>query len=790
MKNLYSNLWKLWSRKNNEIEIIRPMCWMAMVLVMILGILLGGKSYEEIDNLPENQEFMVEGRIVNKQYKESYYGGYWQIVLKNVKILSNEAKTEGGVKGEGQTKEVLSLKGKYICQITEEDASFKIGQWILVKGKFLSWEEATNPGQFDMKKWYCSQGILGQWKKALPIKKSDTYSVIGETLWQVRSYIHEKLRLELGEKDGALISAMLLGEKSDLEEETKSLYRRNGISHILAISGLHLMVLGMGLFSVLKHIFGNNKVVAVICSSLMFIYCVFTGSSVSTVRATMMFMISFSAKILGRSYDSLSALGLAAIVQLLVNPYGLNNSGFMLSFLAVIGVTFIAPKLQELLGIKRKLIKAFCVSMSATITTLPVVLRNYGTYPWYSVLLNLCILPVMSVLLFLAIFLIFLFWIPDILRYVEWIQSSVNMFENTKKIVVFIIKSILRYLEFSCEIFENLHFTDGCLGSPSGWKIVFYIGLTGLVFSRFWSHSLFCKKMILVSSFAFLTLQTSFGTEIVMLDVGQGDGYVLRNDKGNIYISDCGSSSVNQVGKYRLLPFLKYKGYGKIKGIFISHLDTDHVSGIVELLELAKEEKIEIENLFLPETILSVEKDKEKLDEILQLASKNEMKVSYLGQGDKITDGNMQILCLHPGENYEKEITEEDRNNQSLVLLVAMGNLKLLLSGDVEKEGEKEILEWVSSNGIDMESGILKVAHHGSSGSGSEKFLEAVRPKLSLISCGENNRYGHPHKETLEKLEAIGSKVVSTAKSGAITIKGGRKIKVYRYKKDDSWGEK
>ena len=132
--------------------------------------------------------------------------------------------------------------------------------------------------------------------------------------------------------------------------------------------------------------------VSVISIIIMSIYCVFTGNSISTIRATIMFALSLIAGILGRSYDSLSALGLAAIIQLFMNPYVLNNSGFLLSFLAVIGVTFIAPRLQELLVAKRKISKSLCVSISSAITTLPVLLCNYGTYPWYSILLNLLIL--------------------------------------------------------------------------------------------------------------------------------------------------------------------------------------------------------------------------------------------------------------------------------------------------------------------------------------------------------------------------------------------------------------
>ena len=138
-------------------------------------------------------------------------------------------------------------------------------------------------------------------------------------MWQLRIWLQQKLVKELGEKDGSLIAAMLLGEKSSLEEESEDLYRRNGISHVLAISGMHLSLLGMGLYWGLKQIFGNSKGVAFSCIMIMFLYCIFTGNSISAVRATIMFSISFLAKITERSYDSLSALALAAILQLRCN---------------------------------------------------------------------------------------------------------------------------------------------------------------------------------------------------------------------------------------------------------------------------------------------------------------------------------------------------------------------------------------------------------------------------------------------------------------------------------------
>ncbi|MBQ8039930.1 MAG: MBL fold metallo-hydrolase, partial [Lachnospiraceae bacterium] len=306
--------------------------------------------------------------------------------------------------------------------------------------------------------------------------------------------------------------------------------------------------------------------------------------------------------------------------------------------------------------------------------------------------------------------------------------------------------------------------------------------------------------MLLLCAIGILTMKLYTGVEITMLDVGQGDGVVIQNSNGNVYLSDCGSSSVSKVGKYRLIPFLKYKGYGKIKGIFLSHMDEDHINGIWELLEAAPGEHILIEYLFLPESVLAIQEDKQALEELKALASKNDTKLVFLSKGEEIVDGDLQFRCLYPETVYlvsediagkegaevadinSKETTEVgNRNNSSLVLSMQYKEFEMLFTGDVEEEGEWDIVRYEKtkreqereqSEMLQMEDiDILKVAHHGSSGSTCTEFLEEFKPKLSLISCGKNNTYGHPHEETIERLMAAESAIMTTPECGAIKIK-------------------
>ena len=508
-----------------------------------------------------------------------------------------------------------------------------------------------------------------------------------------------------------------------------------------------------------------------------------------------MFALSLVATILGRSYDSLSALGFTAILQLFTNPYVLNNSGFLLSFLAVIGVTFLSPRLQELFSCKKTFTKSICVSLSATLTTLPVILTSYGTYPWYSVFLNLLVLPAMSMLLLGAVLLLMVAGVfigvnsgaivlvsglDNVEGLWNWLMYRLLMF------LKFVIRGILKYFGICCEGFENLFFQDGYIGAPGWIAITIYVILLLVAVSDRIVNSTFFRKVLLLCALSILTMRFHVGLEITMLDVGQGDCVVIRNSNGNVYISDCGSSSISKVGQYRLLPFLKYKGYGRIKGIFISHMDGDHMNGILELLEKAPQEHLEIDYVFLTESVLQVKEDRDSLSEIKSLASKNGTRVAYLSQGEMLQDDKLRFQCLYPSskgnrldyladcitekDNWDYYLRKEDRNNTSLVMLLEYQEFEMLFTGDVEKEGELEIVRYMQEVDFDNEIEVLKVAHHGSSGSSCKEFLEVFGPKLSLISCGRNNSYGHPHGETLERLTDSESEALITTDYGAITL--------------------
>ena len=736
----------------------RPICWLAGLFFLILSVFVESRSWKESTAGFLETEVLLTGRITQKQEKEGYYGKGWELRLAEV-VLKREEK-------------LLPLKGNYLLRLTTGE-ELLLGQKILVKASFSPWEESKNPGQFDLGKWYHSQGILGEFRGKELIKKSSSYQKFGEALWHLRVKASAKLRQLLGETEGALLSAMILGEKSFLEEESKEMYQRNGISHILAISGLHLMLLGNGIYTILKRILPVWVIPELSACTIMILFCFFSGASISTLRATIMFVMTLLGKILGRTYDSLSALGLAAAILLWKNPYVMENSGFLLSFLAVIGVVYAAPAIHMIFPWENKLWKSLTISLSASLTTLPVLLVNYGAFSWYSVFLNLLILPPMAfilaggILLLLCSFLISILPPFDILM---WIQH----------IFIISLRMILAFYEQCCYLFEQLPFQDGYLGAVGKGRIFLYYLLLFLLLRIVTSpkdikklYPNFWNGIVLFLLLTFLTCRVPGGFEITMLDVGQGDCVIIRNANQKVYISDCGSSSISRVGKYRLLPFLKYKGYGNIEAVFISHLDEDHYNGILELLETMDKERIKISYLVLPKEIKKLTEQKQKLEELLFLAEEKKIQTVFMKGEDRILDGKMEILCLHPREGDYTDNANED----SMVLDISYGEFTLLLTGDVEGRGEEKLIACLKNKKqyTHKQYEILKVAHHGAKGSTTEEFLQQIRPKLGLISCGRDNRYGHPAEETLKRLEKYGVKILDTRKGGAITIKVNKK---------------
>ncbi len=715
-----------------------------------------------------------------------------------------------GKTGAGQTERNVSGRQG----TSSQDGLPSIGSRVRISGSFSLYTEATNIGQFDARNYYAARKIYGQVKKAA-IVYTEPPNIIGrgkECLWQLRRHLAETFLEVYGEENGALLAAMLLGERTFLSEETQSLYKAAGALHVIAVSGLHISLLGLGMYRLLRRIFDAQAPAAVISVLCMAAYVFLVGNPPSAVRAFIMFAMGLLAGYWKRTLDTPTALSLSAAIILMGNPFYIGQSSFLLSFLAILAISVFQPVLKECLAhinpyhfplfrlldsrrawrlrhldpqevtggcheLLKKAGNGLQSSFSVWIVTLPVQLFFFSEVSLFGIFFNLLIIPLMGVILLLGIAGLFL---KEIFHLFTFLTGSVlTEWEIT-------VTSICRYAEgifFAIikaggSLADRLSFAMWMPGKPAYGKMLLAFGLlllfcllgnlseNGRTFpEKFWKYRL----GILLGVILLFAGYPAHNLQITFLDVGQGDGICMELPDGRVYLMDGGSSDVSKVGNYRLVPFLKAKGIRKIDAVFLSHGDADHINGIAELLE---EKQMSIDCICLPAGA-----EKEEFVEIRDLARARNISVRTIQAGDFWENNGAKFWCLNPAD------VTESGNAASMVLYMEYQDFSMLLTGDLEGEGEKSVAALLRSNAITGIS-VLKVAHHGSKNSTKEEFLRQCSPAVAVISCGEHNTYGHPHKETLERLNDMGTAIYRTDCSGAIQITvSGSRMKVTEYRR-------
>ena len=660
------------------------------------------------------------------------------------------------------------------------------GQFVVLEGKLEEIAEAGNPGEFSYRNYYRARGYTHSLKKAVLLSADSKVNLLSGLIGEVSKRFETVLAKYLSERDYGIMKAMLLGDKSDIEEEQKSLYQEIGIYHILAISGLHITFLGNFLYGIMNGLGVNSKLSMVTATLFLVLYAIMTGVSVSTVRAIIMFVICLGGKVFCRTYDLLTALSVAAFLTILWNPYVYTDGGFLLSYMAVLGIAILYPVMP---GVDFRRVKkgdAIAVSFATWTLTLPVILSLYYEISLLSIPANLLILPTVSYLMLLGV---------CILAFHPFLPLLAQLCANTCHIVLLYYDRIVTFL-------DDLPFGIFVTGKPMPWKCVVFIAgvlvLSAIMKERkrkcylalhFLSlerkeecsdvYAARKKKLhkknavragvemaVLLGLIIFLIYPLSRQSEITILDVGQGDGICLNLGTDGVFMIDGGSSSRSEIGERVILPFLKSQGIRKIDGWFLTHPDKDHVSAISEL---EGNTGIQIKKIYLPGNLW------EEFKEIRDFADNNHIEVCVLFAGDVVQLKKWQMEVISPSKHTDYE----DTNGASLVLYLTDGNFRALMMGDAGTEAEKAVMK----RGI-SDVTLLKVAHHGSAvGTNSEQFIQTVSARLAVVSCQKNNSYGHPHAETLQYLERSQSDVYRTDVQGAIRIRiGNRGVTVVPYR--------
>ena len=676
--------------------------FVVIFFTLIMGFMLMSNEITTrnyIYDLKENT-VIVQGKI----YKIENTAFGTNIYLKGVEMENGEK----------------SVSVKRIFVNTEKIPNVKIGNIIKVRGKLRQFEEAANKGNFDSRKYYLSLGFYGKIEAGTIEVINSDYSGIRQGLYELRMEIIERLEKLCSDNNGifsiinnknGIIGAIILGDKTDLDSDIKELYSVSGIAHILAISGLHISFIGMAIYRLLRRRF-RFLFSAAVSIPVVLSFGIMSGFGISTIRAIIMFILKIIGEVLGRKYDAITAISLAGLVLLVQNPFVVCNSGFQMSFGAIIAIVLILPIVEEILNTDNKIIKVLSANFTISLVMNPILAWNYYELPTFSFLLNIVVVPLMSVVIVSSIVGIF---------------CSCIMF-GFGKVVIFPGCGILELYTFLCNIINKSSVASIVVGQPKVTIIIVYYAIllvvlfglknirtkytraekerniikkeTGLVLEKKAKKERRIKgqnvKLRLACIVGFLLLNCLIyyipnpGFYITFINVGQGDGILIHGDNGTKVMVDGGSTSEKQVAKNCIVPYLKAEGIGTIDYSIITHTDKDHISGILEILENNNSNRIRIKNLVMPDINM---KD-DTYNELIEKAKLKKINVLYIKKGDTLSLGKTKIKCIYP----ETTTTASDKNDYCTVLSVKNKTSKILLTGDISKEIEEKIKDDIEEN--------------------------------------------------------------------------------------------
>ena len=608
-------------------------------------------------------------------------------------------------------------------------------------------DSRRNPRCFDYRSYLKSEGIalIGSIGTFHTVKGSySVFSLARRRLTAIRELFLEKVTEGQDEDTEALIRGTLFGDTQKLPDDMKEDFRRNGTAHILAVSGLHIGLL-YSVFTSLRKKFTLPGITAVFMI-LLLAYGTMTMWTVSVTRAVIMIIVLEAADRLDRRYDILTSLGSVSMLVLLHNPYALFGASFQMSFLAVLSLGTVKPRLEEM--IPEWIPASLLTSVSVLIGLVPYTIYNFNFIPLASLAVNIPVICLMTAIASSALILTAPFLLMHLVPPLNGICAV--LITHAGFLVTIPSDMMIRINSF----FADLSFLSPDVISPPGYLVMLVYGILFLLTSEGFMIARIRKNYTIMSVYSVLVISImiisviAFSSpfdeaDIVMADVGQGDCVHLRFRNRIVFDTDVmidgGGSEKYNTGKNTLKPYLLKNKAGRIELALATHLHTDHYKGIKELAA---------------EHMIKRLVTKGKSGDIIWISDKRDRNADH-------------IEILYP-DTYERDTEDENRN--SLIFKVFINGITMLVTGDLGEEGEHALVEKYRDTGV-LDCDVLKVCHHGSRYSSSEEFLDAVSPEVALIGVGENNTYGHPSDEAIKRLERCGARVYRTDLDGAVGVR-------------------
>ncbi len=713
----------------------RPICVIAIIYILIIvglhNLSVVFLDYNKV-NIDSNKQYI--GIIVDEKEEKDY---------KNVYIIEIKSKD--------------NLNNKRFIINLKKDNKLEYGDKISFSGEYIKPDGKRNYGGFDYSLYLKTQKIYGTFDiENYKIISKENGSKIQKYIVQFKNYVKSTLRENLEKDEAELGIGIAIGDRSGISKEIENDFKNSNLTHMLAVSGSHFTYIILAVGYVNK-IIKRNKMGKVIMIIVIILFMNLTGNTASVVRSGIMAIMMVLASLFHRRVDIWTSMAVAIIFQLISNPYIIFDVGLQLSYGGVIGIVLFNEKLTELFTkyfnkkeskLKRNLITAISVTISANIIIIPIMLLNFNTFSFSFVISNLLAGPLLGIAVIAIFALIFVSVILGEILEPAWM------------IINFIIKLLIEIAHYCAD----MPLSKIYLPTPNLFlACMFYICL---FFIRFPEKIKKVKRLLPSMMIVIIILNLTFpiltsrkkDLSINFIDVGQGDSTLIRVNNKNILIDGGGSSYSSEwdVGEMTLLPYLLDRGIISLDYVIVSHFDSDHYQGLMYVIE-----NIKVKNV----VISSLGQESNEFREFMELVNKKNINTLNVKKGDVLKIKNASIEILYPDNEL---INDNVKNNNALVFKFIWKDFSMLFTGDIEKLAEEKILKLYENNLEKLRCTVLKVAHHGSKTSSTQRFLEAVSPKIALIGVGKNNNFGHPNEGVIRRLKDINCKIYRTDEKGEI----------------------
>lgn len=638
---------------------------------------------------------------------------------------------------------------KFIVYINKKNKKLlEYGDLIEIKGEYSAPEVARNYKGFDYSQYLKTLNIYGTIKvEESKIINKNQLSPILISINNIKEKMIDNANRNMPKRTANLLLGILTGERDNIQEDIIESFRTANLSHILAVSGAHTSYIILGITYLISKSKTPKRIGYIITIINLLIFIIITGASYSVVRACIMAIVVIGAKICYRKENFFTSICISLIIILIQNPFAINDIGLKLSFMGTAGIVIFNKSITNFfikLKIKQKIAEALSVTFSAQLMIMPITILNFNTISLTFFISNILASPLLGIIIIFGFISIF-------------ISSILN---PISKVLFLILHIFLELLILVSKVTEKIPGSSILVKTPNIlFAIVYYILI--LFFNYFFvikqnPTRRFHKKIIKIITIkniknAFKVIAVVFlimllltrivriinpTLKIYFIDVGQGDSTLIVTPKNKKILIDGGEGKTNVLFQYLL-----DRRINKIDYIIISHFDSDHCNGLIEIIE-----KMRVENIVMSKQ----SKESEEYKKILEIIKQKNIKVSSVKAEDKIIiEKNLYTKILNPAEKFEFQ----DLNNNAIVAKLVYKDFSMLFTGDIEKAEENLAKKYKN----ELKSTILKVAHHGSKTSTSEEFLKYVEPQIALIGVGENNKFGHPNQITIEKLKNIRS---------------------------------